>query len=188
MRNKIDFFRLGLFTLVLILIYALHQRFDIPALVSFFMFGSVVIFAFMLGLEKDSLENLIDYLEQYTADFLEINRIDFDFIIESDIPELSLNGETRRNILLTLKEALHNISKHAKATMVYIQIEIVDKKLRILIKDNGIGINKDKLNQHGNGLKNMRRRIESTGGTFEIEVVDGTIIRLNIPMIAIKQS
>lgn len=56
MKNKIDFFRLGLFTLVLILIYALHQRFDIPALVSFFMFGSVVIFAFMLGLEKDSLE------------------------------------------------------------------------------------------------------------------------------------
>jgi len=56
MQNKIDFFRLGLFTLVLILIYALHQKFDIPGLVSFFMFGSVVIFAFMLGLEKDSLE------------------------------------------------------------------------------------------------------------------------------------
>jgi len=56
MQNKVDFFRLGLFTLVLILIYALNQKFDIPALVSFFMFGSVVMFAFMLGLEKDSLE------------------------------------------------------------------------------------------------------------------------------------
>lgn len=56
MRNKIDYFRLSLFILIFILIYALHQKFDIPTLVSFFIFGSVVTFAFMLGLEKNSLE------------------------------------------------------------------------------------------------------------------------------------
>jgi signal transduction histidine kinase len=39
-------------------------------------------------------------------------------------PSIFVSGEFRRNIYLTIKEALHNIVKHASATHVIVNIEI----------------------------------------------------------------
>jgi signal transduction histidine kinase len=54
--------------------------------------------------------------------------------------------------------------------------------MMVEIIDNGKGIDKDKLNQFGNGLKNMQRRMESIGGSFDISSGNGTTIKLEIPI------
>ena len=72
--------------------------------------------------------------------------------------------------------------KHAKATEVEINIRFVDHHMFIEIVDNGKGIDAEKLNQFGNGLKNMQRRMESIGGSFAIVSNNGTTVKLEVPL------
>ena len=50
--------------------------------------------------------------------------------------------------------------------------------LKLLIQDNGVGINLEKLRQFGNGLKNMKKRMEDIGAEFFIENNNGTLVTL----------
>lgn len=92
-----------------------------------------------------------------------------------------LTGEQRRNIYLVIKEALHNIVKHAAATEVCISFQL-NNQLSVSIHDNGKGIDTAALRRFANGIKNMEQRMESIGGTFEIINNDGTTIRLQCPV------
>ena len=86
-----------------------------------------------------------------------------------------MNGEIRRNIFLVIKESLHNIVKHAKATEVHIRIDI-DNELRVLIQDNGIGFDSATIRPFANGLENMKKRIEEINGYISIVSENGTRI------------
>jgi Signal transduction histidine kinase len=59
--------------------------------------------------------------------------------------------------------------KHSQASKACIEIITRDSKLVIKVSDNGIGINEEQLRRFGNGLSNMRRRMESIEGSFRIE-------------------
>jgi signal transduction histidine kinase len=72
--------------------------------------------------------------------------------------------------------------KHAKATEVAINIRFTGNNMIIEIADNGKGIDPEKLNQFGNGLKNMQRRMESIGGSFVILNQNGTTVKLEMPV------
>jgi signal transduction histidine kinase len=127
--------------------------------------------------EYDTLDDLIAYTRQHTAEFLNNYGLEYDFDIPDIVPDIHLPGEQRRNIYLVIKESLHNIVKHACATRVAISFQIKDK-LIITIHDNGKGIPIDGLRRFGNGLRNMRQRMESVGGTFSIADRSGTLITL----------
>ena len=59
---------------------------------------------------------------------------------------------------------------------------LVENKLMITIADDGIGINMEKLRKFGNGLHNMKKRVESIEGEFLIENNQGTrtVFELNL--------
>jgi two-component system, NarL family, sensor kinase len=132
--------------------------------------------------DYDTLNDLIAYTRQHCAEFLR----DHDLNYELDIPQMTTNlplgGEQRRNIYLVIKEALHNIVKHANATEVRIAFQLDDKNLNIAIYDNGQGLQQS--SAFGNGLKNMRHRVENIGGDFEIKSASGTTVKLNCPLYA----
>jgi two-component sensor histidine kinase len=130
---------------------------------------------------NDSLENLIAYMRSFAADFLEHANIKHQFFIPENIPNIKLSGGTRRNIYLAVKESLHNVVKHSKATEVVIQIEM-QENMTILLKDNGKGFDQEKVRLFGNGLKNIQKRMESVGGHAEITSHNGTIVLLDIPL------
>ena len=100
--------------------------------------------------------------------------------IPQTINDVALSGEQRRNIYLVIKEALHNIVKHANASEVTIAFQLGDQHLEVTIHDNGRGLHQ--ASSFGNGLKNMRRRIENIGGDFKIESGTGTTVKLNCPL------
>lgn len=127
--------------------------------------------------QYDTLDDLIAYTRQHGAEFLDNYEIDYHFDTPDPVPDIHLQGEQRRNIYLVIKEALHNIVKHAAATKVCIAFKI-DKLLEVEISDNGKGIDTGKLKRFGNGLRNMQQRMESIGGRFEIANNNGTIITL----------
>jgi signal transduction histidine kinase len=101
--------------------------------------------------------------------------------IPLDIPEKELSGDKRRNIFLCVKETLNNMLKHSGATGLTIDI-LTDGMLTIRIHDNGRGIDLQKIRQFGNGLQNIKRRMESIGGDFEIKNNNGTETTLTLPL------
>ena len=97
------------------------------------------------------------------------------------IEPTELTGDKRRNLFLSVKETLNNVLKHSHATELKIEFKI-DKALIIKIMDNGVGIDLQKIRQFGNGLKNIAKRIESIGGTYQIENNMGTVTTLKLPL------
>jgi len=130
--------------------------------------------------DYDSVNDLIAYIRQHCAEFLRAHGLDYSLQVPETIDELALGGEQRRNIYLVIKEALHNIVKHASATSVSIGFRIVVNDLQISIQDNGKGF--EQASSFGNGLKNMSRRMEMIGGHFMISGKQGTIIQLTAPL------
>ena len=129
---------------------------------------------------NDSLANLIAYIRSYAKDFFENTAIQCEIKIRDNIPVMEMSGIKRRNIFLTVKEALNNVVKHAKATKVEILVEI-DGHLRISIKDNGAGFDHEKVKPFSNGLHNMEKRMRSINGTFHLaNNPEGTQIVLEV--------
>lgn len=131
--------------------------------------------------EYDTLDDLIAYTRQHAAGFLKNYDIHYCFKAPEPVPDVHLQGEQRRNIYLVIKESLHNIVKHAHATDVKINF-FLNEKLTVTIQDNGKGIDPEKLRRFGNGLRNMRQRMEAVGGNFEIYTDNGTCIKLECPL------
>jgi signal transduction histidine kinase len=128
---------------------------------------------------NDSLGNLIAYIRSYTLEYFENTGIDCRFTIPEQIPQVEVTGEKRRNIFLTVKETLNNILKHSGAAKVHIEFRIEENGLVLMIHDNGKGIDLDNVREFGNGLKNMKKRMESSGCSFNIENNGGTMVTLN---------
>lgn len=133
--------------------------------------------------ENNTLEDLATYIKSYAVEYFENNNVGVSIVIPDSFDSLMISGNIRRNLFLSVKESLHNIIKHAQANHVKIQISM-DKQLEICISDNGIGMthNTSQKIVGGNGLRNVRSRIESMGGTIEIAGNNGTQIGFKIPL------
>jgi two-component system sensor histidine kinase DegS len=88
-----------------------------------------------------------------------------------------------------VQECLNNISKHANATHVSIQIECTEKSVLLRIKDDGKGFDVstlhdiDRKGESGFGIVGMRERIELLEGDFIIDsaINIGTTVRVRLP-------
>ncbi|PWU04002.1 MAG: hypothetical protein C5B52_02250 [Bacteroidetes bacterium] len=131
---------------------------------------------------NDTLPNLIAYLRHQVVEYFEPFHINLRLIIPDQVPESEISGEIRRNVLLTVKEALHNIIKHSRATRVELSFAIEDYFI-ICISDNGIGFDPQKIKVHSNGIRNMEERIQSIAGKFKIANQFGTTVTINVPLL-----
>jgi signal transduction histidine kinase len=135
-----------------------------------------------LNEKNDSLNDLLAYTRSYAAEYLEQSGIPCTLDAPpADMASRFVSGEFRRNVYLTIKEALHNIVKHAKARSVTIRMT-VDKELVIVIEDDGVGFDPAGVRPSGNGLTNMRQRVSDIGGRLQIDHSDGTVICLIVPL------
>ncbi|MDR3711277.1 MAG: sensor histidine kinase [Puia sp.] len=128
---------------------------------------------------NDSLENLISYIRVYAVEFFENTAIECHFNLPVSIPPTEINGDKRRNIFLSIKEALNNVLKHSQGTLVRITV-LLDDRLTIEIADNGVGINMEKMRKFGNGLNNMKKRMAGIDGDFSIDHEAGTRARFSV--------
>jgi signal transduction histidine kinase len=128
---------------------------------------------------NDSLGNMVAYIRSYSLEYFEGTGIKCVINLpEEDLPNIVVAGAIRRNVFLVVKESLNNIVKHSGAAEVHITLEKVSGGLKLLIHDNGKGIDFEKLRQFGNGLKNMKKRMDDIGINFSIENNEGTLITL----------
>ncbi|MBN8704761.1 MAG: hypothetical protein J0L62_02735 [Bacteroidetes bacterium] len=132
----------------------------------------------------DPAENLAGYFRTYASDWFENTNITCHFIFQDPLPDIKLHAEIRRTLFLVYKESLHNILKYSGCDRVEIELGISEGKIFLSVSDNGIGIQPEQKNKTGNGLINMKRRIEEINGTLIIhsESGKGTKIQIEIPV------
>jgi signal transduction histidine kinase len=136
----------------------------------------------VLNPENTTLEQLVSRLREYCADYLENMPLKVSLDFPLTVPAIRISREAQRNIFLTAKEAINNCVKHAAACAINISLAVSNDRLDISISDNGKGFDIAAIKSGGNGLRNMRQRIEHTGGTFSIESAPGcTSVNIAIP-------
>lgn len=121
----------------------------------------------------DTAEGLTNYLRQYCHRFLMDTGIDYSLKFPDEAPAITINPEVKRNIFLVLKEALNNIVKYANADAIKVDFSLQQDEYAMVIQDNGIGFSLTEAIGTGNGLSNMKSRIEHIGGNLSISASPG---------------
>ena len=132
---------------------------------------------------KDEFMTLSTRIKNFTSDILENTDIDYKIEIETQIDNKVTNIDMRKNIVFFIKEAINNAVKYSKATTLNIFVKEKNNQIYIEIIDNGIGF--DTSQTKGNGIGNMKKRIEELNGQFNInsKINKGTIINATIPIV-----
>ncbi len=131
---------------------------------------------------NDTLDRTAAYIVHFTEEFFESTPVRCRLDVPATLPAHVLSAERRHHLFLAFKEALNNVAKHAQATEVGVRLAVVPEGIELTISDNGRGF--ATAGTGGNGLQNMRARIEALGGRFELSSRPGAGTRLtfHIPM------
>ena len=138
----------------------------------------------------DSVVALMSYMDRYARRFLSLANITWQFDGMPEAANRPLDSRQRHHLFMVLKEALTNIVRHSGATQVHADLQLEGNELRLIIVDdgrglmNGNGAHDSEFNGFGSGLDNMRSRIETLNGRFEIagEPGRGTEVRFMVPI------
>jgi signal transduction histidine kinase len=97
----------------------------------------------------------------------------------TDVPAI-----VSENIYRILQEALTNVSKHARATEVHVELHVSPKHGTLIVRDDGGGFDPASLDGKRLGILGMRERAELLDGTFTVQSAPakGTEIRVTLPM------
>ena len=82
--------------------------------------------------------------------------------------DAAVSDEVAEQLLATLREALSNVARHARASAASVSLSIEGRDCRLEVRDNGRGIVDGPSPGGGHGLPNMASRAEWLGGTFEV--------------------
>lgn len=113
------------------------------------------------------------------------------FSISLDMEDIDhlFSRQTQINLYRIIQETLTNISKHAQAHKVNIEVKKENRHIRLQVKDDGKGFELNKImgrqfDCKGVGLTAIKERIHMVGGTFDLQSQPGvgTIIRLLVPI------
>jgi signal transduction histidine kinase len=129
---------------------------------------------------NDTLPQLIDYIGQFAVDFMQTAGIRCRLELPDHPPHRNVPSDLRHNLFLIVKEALNNVARHSGATEVSLRITVNDRLLEVIIQDNGRSFDPAAVNGFGNGLRNIRQRMDEIGGRFEIEGQPGAGTRVTL--------
>jgi signal transduction histidine kinase len=102
--------------------------------------------------------------------------------VELDVrPDTRLPERVEVAAYYVVSETLTNAAKHAQASVVKIDVEAVDRVLRLSIRDDGTG-GADPA--RGTGLLGLKDRVEALGGktTVHSPLGEGTTLRVELPL------
>ncbi len=122
----------------------------------------------------DSDQDALDQLIIKMRHFAETVGIGYEqhYSFPEKVPAINVPMVWRRNVYFIYKEALHNIIRHANASMIEIALNVSSQKFSFVIKDNGCGLTKD-VEKRGRGLSSMGRRAKELKGDLRVSGGDG---------------
>jgi two-component system sensor histidine kinase DesK len=91
---------------------------------------------------------------------------------------VGLSAAEETVLALALREAVTNIVRHARAKNCRLRFVTENGRRKLLVQDDG----EHPLAREGNGLRGMRERLESLGGSLRVEREHGTRLLIEIPL------
>ncbi|MCF6213403.1 MAG: ATP-binding protein [Flavobacteriaceae bacterium] len=116
-------------------------------------------------------KGLLNAIQQICTDYNHSKNIKFLFE-QKGLDETMFSKETKINIFRICQEITTNTVRHSGATKATINMKKThDDRLVLVIKDNGVGIDLEKLKSEkkGTGLKNIERRVKLLNGKLSLE-------------------
>jgi ligand-binding sensor domain-containing protein/signal transduction histidine kinase len=130
--------------------------------------------------QNDTLENLANYILQYAQEYFQDTAVRCRLDVPAQLPDHEVSTGARHHLFMVVKEALNNALKHAHASEVHVGLAVADGRMTITITDNGCGFSPGQPCGSGNGLKNMRARLEQIGGRLRVESEPGHGTRIQM--------
>jgi signal transduction histidine kinase len=122
--------------------------------------------------ENDNLDALGNYLCQMANHLCEQALLPCRFRV-LDLPsDVQVSSQTRHNIIMAVKEAIHNAIKHARASELVLGVSFENGIVSISVEDNGCGFEAAGC-RAGNGLTNMKRRLTDLNGSCDVRSQPG---------------
>lgn len=115
---------------------------------------------------KDNSEELISYLGESAQEFMRDGPVALRLELPQAGDTIHVPSLVRHNLVMALKEALHNVVKHSGARNVTVRLSLTDGDFRMEVADDGQGLRDN--GRDGDGLGNMRERLRSVGGELQI--------------------
>jgi signal transduction histidine kinase len=133
--------------------------------------------------KHDTMEQTVARMRRYAAELFDATNIHYELYLDPAFEVRKLAMEQRRDIYLLYKEAVNNISKHAGAKQVSIQLSIEHNHLLLHVKDDGKGFDIT-IGSDRHGLKGMKERVNKWKGEIAIEsaLQKGTAICIKLPL------
>lgn len=129
---------------------------------------------------NDTIEKLMYRLQQFCNDVFDERGIQYQFNIDDEIKAKILNMQLRRDIYLICKEIINNAAKYSRATHFCLSLALQQKTIVLNASDDGIGFDEKGMHK-GNGLTNIRQRVNSYNGTVTLQSNKGTSWHISIP-------
>jgi len=98
--------------------------------------------------------------------------------LKCDTAPLELSPAQESVLAMVLREAVTNVVRHAEAQRCEVRLMQQDALCRLEIADDGCGCNAPE----GNGLRGMRERLQSIGGSLERMTGQGTRLVIELPL------
>lgn len=129
---------------------------------------------------KDSLSDAFLRLKDFGEDLFSSTKAHYSTSGYSEgLEDTMLDPQTKKQVVLIFKEAMHNCAKYSESTLVELTVENTDGFASIRLKDNGKGFNVHRQSK-GRGLTNMKNRSDKIGGHLSIvSGEEGTMVVLN---------
>jgi ligand-binding sensor domain-containing protein/signal transduction histidine kinase len=133
------------------------------------------------GRDSGDLEQAFSRIPQ---ELLVQQPIEFRVLVEGKVRPL--HPVIRDEVYRIGREALANAFRHSRATGVEVELEYADRQLRVLVRDNGCGIDPQvlRLGRDGHwGLSGMRERASRMGAKLKVwsRAGGGTEVELSVP-------
>jgi signal transduction histidine kinase len=133
--------------------------------------------------QRDSLGDLSTRIRRFAGELFSASDIECAVVTPESDEDLKLGIDTRRQLLLVAKEAMHNVVRHAHCTRVSMELRREKQRVVFRIGDNGEGFDPE-ASAEGHGIASMRSRAERLGGALIIQSGngDGTQLEVRIPI------
>lgn len=112
---------------------------------------------------------IVAALRHLVEEFNNLGGMECSMVVEGEPFDLPVDVKTV--LFRVAQEAVTNASKHAYATHLEVLLAFADGGVRLSVRDDGTGFDTHAVQQHpsqGIGLRNMRERLQSVGGSCEI--------------------
>ncbi len=105
--------------------------------------------------------------------------------VHSVLEPVALDADAELMVYRLVQEALTNISKHAKARNVWVNLGERQGQVEVSVRDDGAGFNTKAQTSSAYGLVGMRFRVEAEGGTLAVVSSPGrgTSIQVRLPQL-----